>query len=323
MASTLHFLPDRDRLHASFSSLQSQLNAEQEKKQVKISVANGLWVQKDFPFLNTFLDPVTKNYDAVLKAVDFTLAFEKVRNEINAWVEQKTTGRIKDLIQPGVLDPLTRMVLANAIYFKGSWMSRFEERATREDIFRMAPGTKIMVPFMTQQHDFDYMENDTLQMIALPYAGNTLSMIVILPKRVDGLPGLEATLRAENLDSWTALLRKREVRLFLPKFTITSEFSLKHTLAAMGMPDAFTAKADFSGMTGKKDLYINAVVHKAFIDVNEEGTEAAAATAVTMQLLSYSSPPPEFRADHPFLFLIRHNPSGSILFLGRLVAPSC
>jgi serpin B len=165
------------------------------------------------------------------------------------------------------------------------------------------------------------MESSNLQMLELPYVGNDLSMIVLLPKKIDGLAQIETALNTGNLTAWMGLLREREILVFLPKFKMTSQFSLGKTLTSMGMSDAFTGKADFSGMTGKKDLYISEVIHKAFVDVNEEGTEAAAATAVTMKLSSMPAPPPVFRADHPFIFLIRHNPSKSILFLGRVANP--
>jgi serpin B len=323
MARALKFTLQESQLHGAFARLQAQLNTEQGKGEIELTVANALWAEKQYSFLEDFIQSTSENYGAPLNRVDFKNNPEETRTQINEWVEQKTNDKIKDLIQPGVLNPLTRLVLTNAIYFKGSWSRQFSERATREDQFWIAPDKAIMVPLMTQTDHFAYGENEHMQVLELPYVGNSLSMIVILPRTIDGLSAIETSLTVENLTDWAQMpTRKREIRVTLPKFTMTSEFNLGKILSAMGMPDAFTAQADFSGMTGNRDLYINAVIHKAFVDVNEKGTEAAAATAVAMQLLSYGTPPPEFRADHPFLFLIRHNPSESILFLGRVADPA-
>lgn len=322
MSEVLHFTLDQKLLHPTFARLEAQLNAVQEKENIELSVANALWAQKGHVFLREFLDLTKKNYGAVLNLVDFKRAYETARRKINTWVEEKTRNKIKDLIKPGVLNPLTRLVLTNAIYFKGNWESQFKKSKTQEAPFWLAPGKSINTSMMTQKQTFRYMESENLQMLELPYAGNDLSMIVLLPKKVDGLAQLETALSVNNLTTWIGLLRKREILAFLPKFKITSQFSLHKTLASMGMSDAFTGQADFSGMTGNKDLYISAVIHKAFVDVNEEGTEAAAATAVAIKLLSMPTPPPVFRADHPFVLLIRHNPTESILFLGRVVNPT-
>ena len=321
MANVLHFTPGNNQLHPSFSRLEAQLNAIQGEGDIELSVANALWAQKDYFFLKTFLDLIENNYGAVINSVNFKGACEAVRIKINKWVEEKTKDKIKDLIKPGVLDPLTRLVLTNAIYFKGNWASQFEKSKTKEEKFWLDSSNSIKVPMMVQKQDFRYMESESLKMLELPYAGNDLSMIVLLPKEIDGLGKLETSLTVENLTNWLSLLKEKEIRVFLPKFKMSSQFNLSQTLSSMGMPDAFKRKADFSGMTDNKDLYISAVIHKAFVDVNEEGTEAAAATAVAMKFLSMPAPPPVFRADHPFLFLIRHNSSESILFLGRVVNP--
>ena len=322
MAKVLHFTLDQKQLHPAFAHLEAQLNIVQEKGNIDLSVANALWIQKDYVFLKEFLDLTKKSYGAVLNRVDFKGACEAARGKINTWVEEETKNKIKDLIKPGILDSLTRLVLANAIYFKGRWESQFEKSKTKQATFWLSPGNSLKVPMMNQKQKFRYMENDSLQILELPYVGNNLSMIVLLPKKVDGLAQLEAALSVKNLTTWMDLLREREILVFLPKYKMSSQFSLGQTLASMGMSDAFTGKADFSGMTGNKDLYISAVIHKAFVDVNEEGTEAAAATAVAMGFLSMPVPPPIFRADHPFIFLIRHNPSESILFLGKVVNPT-
>ena len=322
MAEVLNFTGEQNQLHYAFARLQEQLNAEQEKGDVQLNIANALWAENDYSFLRDFLDVTNKHYKASLIRVDFTNTPEQARIQINEWVEQKTNNKIRDLIKPGVLNTLTRLVLTNAIYFKGNWASQFKENTTKDDQFWLTPDKSVTVPLMSQKEEFKCGKNEAMQLLELPYAGNNLSMIVLLPHEVDGLSNIEATLTQDNLASWLKLLKKREVRVFLPKFKMTSEFNLERILGAMGMPDAFTPQADFSGMTGNKDLFINAVIHKAFVDVNEEGTEAAAATAVTMRMTAVATPPPEFRADHPFLFLIRHNPSGSILFIGRVINPT-
>ncbi|MBP1721772.1 MAG: proteinase inhibitor serpin [Deltaproteobacteria bacterium] len=322
MAETLHFMPDGQMLHPAFSSLQSQLKQEQEKGQIKLSIANALWVEKGFSLLKNFTDLTGRYYEASVNRVGFKNETERARLQINAWVEDKTKNKIQELIKPGVLDSLTRLVLTNAIYFKGNWARRFKKDRTREEQFWMEPGTAVMVPMMNGQDEFGYLEDEMLQALELPYAGDSLSMIVLLPRSIDGLGAIEDTLAADTLTARLDAIRKREVRVSLPKFTMTSQFELARTLGSMGMPEAFSGAADFSGMTGGRDLFISAVVHKAFVDVNEEGTEAAAATGVAMRLTAAPVSPPVFRADHPFIFLIRHNPSGSILFLGRLTRPA-
>jgi len=221
-------------------------------------------------------------------------------------------------------------VLTNAIYFKGDWAEKFNEDATEEQPFHTAPEKTINVPMMHQSEKFRYMENDDLQALEMNYKGDALSMMVLLPKERDGLASLERSLSANQLRQWSESMQTKMVDVYLPKFKLESKFSLKKTLQAMGMAEAFDpAKADFSGMTDAArvrstaaGLYIFAVIHKAYVDVNEEGTEAAAATAVGMRLTAAPEEPPVFRADHPFIFLIRDNRSGSILFIGRLVSPS-
>lgn len=321
MGATLHFMPEQQTLHPAFSAIQSQLKGKPEKGSIELSIANSLWIEKNFSLLQTFTSLTNRYYEAALKRVDFTHDTEKSRLTINAWVEEKTKNKIQELIMPGVLDSATRLVLTNAIYFKGSWARRFKTDRTGEEPFWTASGTAVMAPMMNGQDEFGYLEDETLQALEMPYAGDHLSMVVLLPRTIDGLKGLEDMLSAEELTARLDGTGKREVRVCMPKFTMTAQFELAKTLGAMGMPEAFSEAADFSGMTGGRDLFISAVVHKAFVDVNEEGTEAAAATGAAMRLTAAPAPPPLFRADHPFIFLIRHNPSGSILFLGRVARP--
>jgi serine protease inhibitor len=313
---------DRERFASMFGRVIKDLNARGRKGSYTLTVANALWGQKGYGFLGQFLKSVRMNYDGWLNEVDFVAATEKARKTINAWVEKQTNDKIKDLIPPGVLDPMTRLVLTNAIYFKGNWARQFKADQTKDAPFTLADGSKIQTPMMNQQAEFGYMETDSFQGLELPYANDELSMIILLPKTVDGLGELEKTLTVENLSQWLSRLFPREVIVSAPKFKATSQFSLASVLGAMGMKDAFTPAADFSGMDGKRDLFISAVIHKAYVDINEEGTEAAAATGVTMRLTSIGpSRIPVFRADHPFVFLIRDNHSGSILFIGRLTNP--
>jgi serpin B len=310
-----------DRLHGTFAALQADLNAAGAKGAFDLVVANRLWGQKGYRFLPDFLKLLEADYGAGIETLDFAKETEAARQTINAWIEKQTRDKIKDLLKPGVLDAMTRLVLTNAIYFKGKWASEFDKKATREEDFFVTPETKVAAPLMHRTADFGYFDGGDFQVLGLPYQGDRLAMVVLLPKAKDGLAALEASLSAEKLTDWLGKLHRRKVEVALPRFKTTAEFSLKDTLVAMGMTDAF-GDADFSGMTGAKDLFISAVIHKAFVDVNEEGTEAAAATAVVMRPLNGGGPPPVFRADHPFLFLIRDTKTGSILFLGRILDPT-
>jgi serpin B len=324
MAQMLHFDTNQNQLAASFGELQKQLNKAQEKKGIELDIANGLWGQKDQPFLPAFLDVAKQSYGANLKQVDFRTRSETARMDINDWVSDKTKNKITGLIQPGVLDQATRLVLVNAIYFKGRWAGEFEKQNTTKAPFSVTSTQKLQVPLMNRTADFKYAELDGLQLLELPYAGDNISMVVLLPREPNGLKGVEDRLNEQTLDRWLAQARDQKVAVFLPKFKLAAQFSLAKPLGEMGMTDAFSSRADFSGMDGKRDLFISAVVHKAFVDVNEEGTEAAAATGVVMRSMAVMMPRPTpvFRADHPFIFLIRDAHSGSILFLGRLVDPT-
>jgi serpin B len=327
MAKVLHFpsqtVGGQERFHPAFGAIIKDLNARGEKGKYELIVANALWGQKGYGFLKEFLQLVESDYDGQLNDVDFISDTESARKTINAWVEKKTKDKIKDLITPGVLDQLTRLVLTNAIYFKGNWASQFKKERTEDAPFTLVGGEKVDTPMMNQTEQFGFMETEDFQGLEMPYVNNELSMIIFLPKRTDGLAEFEKKLTAENLSQWLARLRKREVIVSVPKFKMTSQFSLADVLKQMGMTDAFSSEAaDFSGINGKKCLFISAVIHKAFVEVNEEGTEAAAATAVVTRTTAIGpKETPVFRADHPFLFLIRDNDSGSMLFIGRMMNP--
>ncbi len=306
----------------AFGRIIKDLNARSDGNKYELRVANALWGQRDYEFLPAFVKLVEEQYAGKLEQVDFVKAAEQARQTINQWVEKQTNGKIKDLISRGLLDSMTRLVLTNAIYFKGNWASQFKEDRTREGPFTLLDGNKVQVPMMNQTEQFGYAETDTLQILELPYVGEELSMVILLPKETDGIGELEQEFAGESLSKWLGAVRRQEVIVSMPKFKLTSKFSLGQVLRSMGMTAAFSEKADFSGMTGGRDLFISAVVHQAYVDVNEEGTEAAAATGVTMRLTSVGPVrTPVFRADHPFIFLIRDTTSDSILFLGRVMNP--
>jgi serpin B len=322
MARALHFTLPPDRLHLANSELLKEFNGAGRKRGYQLSVANALWGQKGEGFKNDYLKLTKDNYGGGLKEVNFLHDTEAARKEINAWVERQTQDRIKELFRPGVLDATARLVLTNAVYFKGDWNSRFNKDQTRDESFLLGNGDKAKTPLMQQTAKFRYHDAGSLQVLEMPYAGKELSMVVLLPRKIDGLAELEKSLTADKLAGWLSKAREEEVVVSLPKFKATSEFSLKDALTALGVKKAFTPMANFSGINGKEDLYVSAVVHKAFVDVNEEGTEAAAATGAGVVTLSLPAPKPAFRADHPFVFLIRDRRNDSVLFLGRIVNPT-
>ncbi|MBA7641840.1 hypothetical protein ES703_49525 [subsurface metagenome] len=296
MAQVLHFTLGQRRLHSTFSGLETQLK-DYVKEGIELNIANALWLQTGYNFLKDFLELTEEHYDAGLNHVDFAKDREAARKKINIWVEQKTNNRIQKLIKPDMINTLTRLVLTNAIYFKGEWKSQFEEELTQEDPFYITPEITVSVPMMNQEERYKYFESDELQVLEVPYKGDDLSMVILLPIKKDGLTELEDSVNTNRFREWMNALAWRQVTVFFPKFTMTCEFKLK---------------------------FISEVVHKAFVDVSEEGTEAAAATGVMMEYISEQLllPPAVFRADHPFIFVIRDNHSGSILFIGRVVDPS-
>jgi len=326
MARTLHFNLTGDQLHQAFAGLAAELRAAQQQGHVQLAVANSLWPQQGFDFRPDYLALCLQFYGTAITPVDYKARAETARHTINAWVEDRTNQKIVELLKPGSLGGATRLALVNAIYFKGQWACQFEIGLTKNEPFHRSLEKAVGAPLMRQKGRFGYAEFPDLQVLELPYAGDDVSMIVLLPRQVDGLGALEAGLTAPQLTAWIKDLPDKEVNVFLPRFKVTAEFELQGPLQSLGMSDAFNgSRADFSGMDGRKDLYISKVVHQAFAEVNEEGTEAAAATAVVM---GFSGPPvkrtpiPVFRADHPFLFLIRDQRTGCILFLGRVTEPT-
>ncbi len=327
MADTLQFTLPQDRLHPAFNGLDLELAsrgegaAGKDEKGFRLNIVNAIWGQKDFEFLAEFLDVLAENYGAGLRLLDFINYPEESRITINDWVSDQTEGRIKDLIPQGVIDALTRLVLTNAIYFNAAWLNPFNEELTGDGTFHLLDGTEVTVPMMMQTESLGYAEGDGYQVVELPYDGDQLSMVIFIPE-TDRFEEFEDSLDAAGVSGMVQDVEYREVALTMPTFEFESEFSLAETLAAMGMPIAFSAAADFSGMTGNRDLAIAEVLHKAFVSVDEAGTEAAAATAVVMRLTAAPEEPVEVTVDHPFIFLIRDVETGAILFVGRVVDSS-
>jgi serpin B len=321
MAATMHFGGTPEGFHESFGELVRRIQSEDKKRKYQLRIANRLWGQKDFGFVPEFISSSAKSYGAGLEEVDFRGATEQARQAINAWVEKQTQDKIKELLKPGILDNLTRLVLTNAIYFKAAWSDPFDSKNTKPGDFLVGGVKKVKTPMMRQSQRTQFMDGGTFTALEMPYEEYELSMIVFLPKKADGLAAFEKTLTAGNLAKWQAKLSDHQVDIRLPKFKTTAEFRLDKVLHEMGMRDAFDKeKADFTGLSSVKELFITAVVHKAFVDVNEAGTEAAAATAVAIGLQSLPQPA-TFHADHPFVYLIRDNKTGSVLFMGRVVNP--
>jgi serpin B len=326
MADTLQFLLEQERLHPAFNWLDAELASRGEGAEGKdedgfrLNVVNAIWGQKDYDFLDAFLDVLAENYGAGLRILDFMNETEESRLAINDWVSDQTEERIKDLIPEGVITPLTRLVLTNAIYFNAAWEYPFDEDVTVDGDFYLLDDGQVTVPMMKQTESFGYTEGDGYQAVELQYDGDELSMIILLPE-AGNFQDFEEELQADQVSDIISDLQPAAVALTMPKFEFDSEFSLTDTLAAMGMPVAFSGAADFSGMTGSADLSITEVIHKAFVSLDEAGTEAAAATAVIMDESETPGEPTEVTIDRPFIFLIRDIETGAILFVGRVVNP--
>jgi serpin B len=322
--SVFHFPKDDAVRRESSQKIDSQINKSGKKYQLQ--TANALWAEKNYQFKPDYLALVDKYYGGKTTNLDFINNTENSRITINRWVEEKTKDKIKDLIPKGSIDRVTRLVLTNAIYFKGLWLEQFSKNNTQEKDFRIEPNNSVKVPMMSfagEKAKFNYGETEKVQVLELPYEGNELSMLVLLPKNND-LRAAEESLTSEKLSALRKSLRNQRVDIFVPKFKFEMKYFMAQDLQQMGMPLAFAqGKADFSGMTGNRDLYIGDVIHQAFVEVNEEGTEAAAATGVVMKAMAIMQPekPIVFNADHPFIFFIQERATGNILFLGRVKNP--
>jgi serpin B len=321
MAVAMRYGLPQARLHPAINALDATLSEQDDAESFELHIANAIWGQQGYQFLPAFLDTLAENYGAGIREVDFVSATEAARKTINDWISDQTKDRIRDLIPQGALDNLTRLVLTNAIYFNGKWALPFDRIDTYDGPFTLPDGSTVTVPLMTQTAGFRYAAGDNYQAIQLPYRDSSMSMLLILPE-IDDFATVEAGFSPALLDEIAGNLAREQVHLVLPKYTFQSEINLSQALMELGMPVAFSESADFSGMTGNRELSISEVLHKAFVKVDEEGTEAAAATGVVMRLTSLNPSVIQMRLDHPFLFMIQDNHSGTVLFLGRVLNPA-
>ncbi len=328
MAGVLHFSKVRGNVHAVYRAL---LNGTMERsaKGCEIVVANSLFGQSGYPFLKPFKDLLRDNYDSSLNEIDLTGwpgGFDPVkaaaaRKQINGWVADKTREKIIEILPPTLPNSDTRLILVNAVWFKGKWATQFQKAATTDAPFYLDGGNPVMVPMMNVTATLGYAEISGVQVLRMPYVSDHFSMILCLPKKRGGLPAIEKQLSPSRIGQWSRNCKDQEVAVFLPRFRLASAFDLESPLDKLGMKQAFTLDADFSGMTPRKRLYIAAAIHKARLDVDEEGTETAASTAVAFDEIGVTKRP-VFNANHPFLFLIRDNQTGLVLFIGRVGDPS-
>jgi serpin B len=329
MADGMHYtLPDA-QFHPAFNLLDLDLAQRPDqaantdaKDRFQLTIANSLWGQNDWSFLPDYLDLLAVNYGAGMHLVDFENSPESARQQINNWIADQTQKRIKDIIHAGALDPSTRLVLANAIYFKATWEHEFDANSTSDRPFTLLSGEAVNVPMMSQEssENFSYAAGDGWQAIALPYKGGLTDMVIIVPD-AGNFESFESSLTAERYNEIVSVMQSQQVILSMPKFTFEASLGLKDALIGMGMTDAFVPEqADFSGMDGTRLLYIGDALHKAFIAVDEKGTEAAAATVVIMMAASLQQGI-MLTIDRPFFYVIRDVPTGTVLFMGRVVDP--
>jgi serpin B len=327
MNEVMRFSLSADRLHTAFNALQIELNnheknaLETEKKDFQLRIANAIWGERSYTFVQEYLNLLAENYAAGLRLQDFMQEPEKSRENINQWVSDETEQKITDLLTQGTITPDTRLVLTNAIYLKANWMNQFEPSLTTDASFTLLDGSVIQVPMMRQTNSFGYSQKEGHQVVQLPYVGSKLSMLILLPDK-GGFDDMQEQLTEIKVDQLASELNYPEIELSMPKFKLESEFSVADYLAEMGMADAFEpGMADFSGMDGTRELYISAVQHKALINVDEFGTEAAAATAVVMGETSMPMEAIQLKIDRPFIFYILDHGTGTVLFMGRVVNP--
>ncbi len=323
MVEVMHFDPNQQRFHNEFGDYLTSLN-EMAAENIQLNIANSLWAQEDYHFLDSFFEINKKYYGSETFQVNFRTNREQVRLDINDWVYDETREKIQDLIAPGVLTDDTRLVLVNAIHFFGPWLTEFDPDVTRENIFYLANGENVRTDFMSRTDTFKYAENDRMQVLEIPYSGGDFSMLLILPSEDLALQDMEKEMDAQSYAEIINSLQEKEVDVFVPKYEAETKLDLEETLQKMGMQQAFNRYADFSGMTGDLDLVIDKVIHQAMIEVAEEGTEAAAATAVVVIRKTAIDPEPRtvFMANRPFMFFIKDNKHQSILFTGRVMNPA-
>jgi len=310
-----------DELHAAFSVLNGQLNSKEDSACI-LRMANRVFARKNFAIKDSFTASTKKLYAAEAEVLDFANDTENSRITINKWIENQTNDKIKDLLQPGVVNHNTAMVLANAIYFKGSWLEAFDRKQTSKQAWTLKSKETTQVDLMFKEENFKFSFSEDIQgtMYAeVPYKGNELSMGMMLPSQVGELGTLQEKINVDVFEKMVSTTHSEKLMLLMPKFKIETEASLKEMLKSLGISEAFGSGANFSNIADCEDLYLSEVVHKAFVDVNEEGTEAAAATAALIALMCM---PMEFRATHPFIFFIKENLTGAILFMGHVMNPN-
>ena len=318
--SVFHFIQD----DASRKNYVRQINSEinNPSQQYKLNVANALWIQNDYPVLQSYTDTLEQYYTANATNLDLKNDSENSRKTINTWVENKTNQKIVNLLPEGSINKDTRVVLTNAIYFKGNWTNQFEASDTSDQNFTISQDDIVKVPMMKKDTSFPYFEDSNMQALKMPYQGGHLSMMILLPKD-NNLGSLVNSLSVEKLRQLNNNMTTESVSAYIPKFTLNTQYTLNDYLSSMGMPSAFSPiDADFTGITGNKDLSISTAVHQAFVKVDEKGTEAAAATGTVFQATSLMLAKNIFKADHPFVFMIYDDQTGLVLFIGQVVNPS-
>jgi len=337
MQNVFHFPVDDNSRRSSYAKMLNTLNKASGK--YKLSTANTIWLQENYPFLEDYKDTISRYYLGEIKNLDFVKNPSGSSSKINSWVSKNTNNKIKEIVSPNMFTDLTRAVLTNAIYFKGKWEHQFDRDDTQPEYFTLESGQKIKVPMMKlidEDLDFNYVESDGVQILEMPYQGDKISMLILLPRtempnqryereeiqpQLSDINQLQSILSAEKLQEWRSKMRQQTVYIYIPKYTLETSYSLSDYLKSMGMILPFSDSADFSGMDGTNMLHIDEILHKAYIDVYEEGTEAAAATAVMMAATGLPNFV-EFRADHPFIFIIQEKETGNILFMGRVNDPT-
>jgi serpin B len=330
MEQTLHIPLEQHQFHMTLKKLLRILRSDESNKDTILSIANLMCVKEGYDLLEKFLWTIEDNYDAPIWKLDFSLDVETCA-KINAWVSEQTRGKIKNIID--AIHPEMRIILINAIYFKGEWEKTFDKKYTKDERFTLINGEKLLVPMMHQTNNFSYLEDDQFQILEMPYKGNLIfgtreqvSMVVFLPKRFNSGSELDSLLDIQKIEDYLSRLREQyaqKVKAFFPRFTINLSYTLTKFLSNLGITEAFTTNADFSGISKEPDIFVSDVIHKAFVEVNEKGTEAAAVTALRVVGASIGprKEPPIFRADHPFLFLIQDSQTKTILFIGKLMNP--
>lgn len=319
IGKVFHFTSNNDKFHIKLGNTAKLINSKATAIQLKI--VNTLWAEKTYPFKKSYDNLMKKAYAATVRPMDFINKSEECRLTINDDIYKSTNEKIKDLLPPNLLNSMTRLVLTNAIYFKGDWKTQFKKEKTGESNFYITPQKIVKCKMMGVKSDFNYYEDSRIEAIELPYAGDNFSMVIILPSENQPLDELTSSLSNQYLNDIFNGLYKKEISISIPKFKLSNGYQLKQVLSQMGMPQPFTDDANFTGMTSSSNLKISDVIHKAFIEVNEQGTEATAATAVVIAMKSIQFEK-LFIANRPFLFLIKEKSTGTILFMGRIVDPT-